>query len=271
MISDLDETIKQLLIKKGEIDPSAVDIEFKTPNREWSASVSKPTINAYLYDIRENHSLRGTEFSVTKDGNGNATRKKNPSRVDLSYLITAWTSDIVDEHHLLWNVLVTLFRYPELPSDVVAGVLQDQEFTIKTAAAQPDGLFNNPADFWSALDNEIKPSINYVVTVPLDLARAVTAPMVKTKVLEFKPPETDAESLVQIIGTVHQTGKPDQGIHEAKVVASEAGMTTLTDEEGRYSFPKLPSGKHTFQVLIAGKKVKETSVTVPSTSYDLEV
>ena len=87
----------------------------------------------------------------------------------------------------------------------------------------------------------------------------------------FKPPETDAESLVQIIGTVHQTGKPDQGIHEAKVVASEAGMTTLTDEEGRYSFPKLPSGKHTFQVLIAGKKVKETSVTVPSTSYDLEV
>ncbi len=271
MISDLDETIKQLLIKKGEIDPSAVDIEFKTPNREWSASVSKPTINVYLYDIRENHSLRGTEFSVTRDGNGNATRKKNPSRVDLSYLITAWTSDIVDEHHLLWNVLVTLFRYPELPSDVVTGLLQDQEFTIKAAAAQPDGVFNNPGDFWAALDNEMKPSINYVVTVPLDLARAVTAPMVKTKVLEFKPPETDAESLVQITGTVHQAGKPDQGIHEAKVVASEAGMTTLTDEEGRYYFPKLPSGKHTFQVHIAGKKVKETSVTVPGTSYDLEV
>ena len=121
MISDLDETIKQLLIKKGGIDPSAVDIEFKTPNREWSASISKPTINAYLYDIRENHALRGTEFSVSRDDNGHATRKKNPSRIDLSYLITAWTSDIVDEHHLLWNALATLFRYPELPDDILQG------------------------------------------------------------------------------------------------------------------------------------------------------
>lgn len=271
MISDLDETIKQLLIKKGGIDPAAVDIDFKTPDREWSASISKPTVNVYLYDIRENHQLRGTEFAITRDGNGNATRKKNPSRVDLAYLITAWTSDIVDEHHLLWNVLVTLFRYPELPGDVMAGQLLGQEYPIKTTTAQPDGLFNNPADFWSALDNEIKPSINYVVTVPLDLAMAFTAPLVRAKILEFKPPDTDAESLVQISGIVHEAGKPTQGIPEAKVVAKEAGMTAVTDEQGRYYFPKLAAGEHTFQVLLTGKEVRETSVTVPGTSYDLEV
>lgn len=271
MISDLDETIKQLLTKKGAIDPAAVDIDFKTPDREWSASMSKPTINVYLYDIRENHELRGTEFAITRDQNGNATRKKNPSRVDLSYLITIWTSDIVDEHHLLWHVLLTLFRYPELPKEVLSGKLLEQEYPIRTTTAQPDGLFNNPADFWAALDNEIKPSINYVVTVPLDLAMAFTAPMVRVKILEFKPPDTDAERLVQITGIVHEEGKPTQGIPEAKVVAKEAGMTAVTDDQGRYYFPKLNAGKHTFQVLIAGKKVRETSVTVPGTSYDLEV
>ena len=145
MISDLDETIKQLIIKKGEIDSAAVDIEFKTPNREWSASISKPTINAYLYDIRENHHLRGTEFAISRDNNGNATRKKNPGRVDLSYLITVWTSDIVDEHHLLWNILVTLFRYPELPKDVVTGPLSEQEYTIKTVRTAKE-IYEDLAD-----------------------------------------------------------------------------------------------------------------------------
>jgi len=270
MINDLDESIKQLLIKKGELDPAAVVIDFQTPDREWSASISKPTINIYLYDIRENHQLRGTEFAITRDENGTATRKKNPSRIDLSYLITAWTSDIVDEHRLLWHVLLTLFRYPGLPEEVRTGLLK-QEYPIKTATAQPDGLFNNPADFWSALDNEIKPSINYVVTVPLDPAMTFTAPIVRAKILEFKPPDTDVERLVQITGIVHEEGEPTQGVPEAKVVAKEAGVTAVTDEQGRYYFHKLTVGKHTFQVLIAGKKVREASVTVPGPSYDLAV
>jgi hypothetical protein len=271
MISELDETIKQLLIKEGKVDPATVDIDFQTPDREWSASVSKPTINVYLYDIRENHQLRGTEFAITRDDNGNATRKKNPSRIDLSYLITVWTSDIVDEHHLLWHVLVTLFRYPELPEEVLSEQILLQGYPIKTLTAQPNGLFNNPADFWSALDNEIKPAINYVVTVPLDVAVEFTAPMVREKILGFKPPDADAERLVQITGIVHRAGQPTQGIPEAKVVAKEAGMTAVTDEQGRYYLSKLSAGKHTLEVLITGKKVRETSVSIPGASYDIEV
>jgi len=271
MINDLDEAIKKLLIEKGKLDPATVDINFETPDREWSASISKPTINVYLYDIRENHQLRGTEFAISRDDNGNATRKKNPNRIDLSYLITVWTSDIVDEHHLLWHVLQTLFRNPKLPEDLLSEQLLAQGYPIKTHAAQPDGFFNNPADFWSALDNEIKPSINYVITVPLDVAVEFTAPMVTAKILGFKPPDTDAERLVQITGVVHKEGEPTQGISEAKVVAKEAGMTAVTDEQGRYYFSKLTAGTHTLQVLIAGKKVREKSVSIPETNYDLEV
>jgi hypothetical protein len=271
MISYLDESIKELLTKKGPIDPAEVDIKFEMPNREWSASISKPTVNVYLYDIRENHQLRGTEWLVTKDENGMATRKKNPSRVDMSYIMTVWTNDIADEHRLLWNILLTLFRYPELPEEVLTGQLVGQFYPIKASTVQPDGLFNNPADFWSALDNEIKPSISYVVTIPLDTDMAFTAPVVTTKIIDYKPPDADAERLVQVAGTVYKAGKPTQGIPEAKVVAKEAGMTTVTDEQGRYSFPKITAGKHTFQVLVSGKKAQEASVTVPDASYDLEV
>ena len=125
MITDLDETIKQLLITKGAIDPVEVDINFDTPDREWSAAISKPTINFYLYDIRENHELRGTEWKISKDLNGIATRKKTPSRIDLAYLITVWTSDTGDEHRLLWHILLTMFRYPTLPDEVLSGQLVD--------------------------------------------------------------------------------------------------------------------------------------------------
>jgi hypothetical protein len=271
MISDLDETIKQVLVKKGAINPAEVDITFKTPKREWSASVSKPTVNFYLYDIRENHQLRGTQWSIQKNPNGKAERKKGPSRLDLSYLITVWTSDIEDEHSLLWSVLSTLSRYPDFPDELLSGQLAGQQYAITATTAQPDGLFKNPSDFWAALDNELKPSISYVVTVPLDLEIAFTAPVVKTKIVDFKPPDAAAERLVQVAGIVHEVGKLAEGITGAKVVAKEVGMTTKTDDKGYYSFPRISEGKHTFHVLVSGKKVREFSVTIPSTSYNLEI
>jgi hypothetical protein len=271
MINELDETIKQLLIKKGKLDSGEVDISFETPDREWSASISKPTVNIYLYDIRENHELRTTEWLVERDTNGMSTRKKNPSRIDLSYLITVWTNDIEDEHRLLWSVIQTLFRYPDLPEELLSGHLAGQDCPINTKTAQPDGLFNNPADFWTALDNQLKPSINYVVTLPLDIGMEFTAPIVRTKVFGFKPPDAEAERFVAIAGTVHEAGKPAQGVAKAMVVAKEARMTAQTDAQGHYQFTKLPTGKHTFQVIVPGKKAKEAAVTVPGTNYDLEV
>lgn len=43
MISDLDNTLKQLLIKMVPLDPAEVDICFDMPDRNWSASISKPS------------------------------------------------------------------------------------------------------------------------------------------------------------------------------------------------------------------------------------
>ncbi len=271
MITDLNETIKQLLTKRGAFDPAEVDISFEAPDREWSGSISKPTVNVYLYDIRENLQLRGTEWTVTKDDKGIITRKKTPSRIDLSYLITVWTNDIGDEHRLLWHVLATLFRYPDIPAELLSGRLAEQEYVIRTTTIQPDGLLKNPADFWSALDNQIKPSINYIVTMPLDIDLVFTAPEVKTKVLGVKPPDAEPENMLQILGKVLEAGKPDKVIPNARVVAKEVGMSAETDEEGQYTFPRMPAGKHTFQVFVPGKKVKEMLITVPSKKYDLEV
>jgi hypothetical protein len=189
MINELDETIKQLLIQKVPLEPSEVDIVFEAPDREWAASISKPTVNFYLYDIRENHELRNYEWTMERNNGRTATRRRAPLRIDLSYLVTVWTNDIGDEHRLLWRVLAALSRHSPLPDELLQGKLKEQEFEIRTTTAQPDGLFKNPADFWSALDNQLKPSINYVVTLPLDLEMVETTPVALEKVLRMKEKE----------------------------------------------------------------------------------
>jgi hypothetical protein len=272
MISDLDEAIKQLLIKKGGLDPTEVDICFEMPDREWSASISKPTINVYLYDIQENHELRNNEWTAGRNNNGMATKRKPPVRVDLSYLITVWTNDVTDQHRLLGHLLATLFRYHELPEELLQGSLREVQWPIKASTAQPDGVLRNSADFWSALDNQLKPSINYVVTIPVDLDVTLTAPVVKTKTLEFKGSNRMApEDFVQISGFVRYKGKPDQGIANAMVLVKELQMTASADESGKYIFTKLSPGSYTFQVSAPGEKKREIQVAVPSASYDIEL
>jgi len=258
-------------VKKGKLDSTEVDISFDMPDREWSTSLSKPTVNLYLYDIRENHQLRGTEWFVEKQRNGMATKRKNPSRIDLSYLVTVWTNDVTDEHRLLWQALTTFFRHPVLPDDVLAGQLGDQLFPIQTQAAQPDGLFSNPSDFWAALDNEIKPSLNLVVTLAMDIDLSFTAAQVSTRTFGFKAPDAPAEKNVRISGRLRAAGKTDKAVAGARIVAREAGRTAETDADGLYSLENLGEGKHTLDVFVAGKKVKEVSITVPAKDYNLEV
>ncbi|MCK4964988.1 MAG: DUF4255 domain-containing protein [Dehalococcoidia bacterium] len=271
MISDLDETIKQLLIKEGKLDPAEVDIVFEMPDREWSGKVTKPTVNIYLYDIHENLDLRNNEWKVVHN-NGVATKTKAPIRVDLSYLVTVWTNDTADQHRLLSHILATLFRHREIPDELLHGSLANTGYPIRTHTAQPDGVLRNSADFWGALDNQLKPSISYVVTIPVDLDVAVTAPEVKTKVLAFHDMEgAISEELVQIDGKVHRKGKPDEVIADAIILAKELQMTATTDEAGKYLFRKMRFGSHTFEVQAPGEEKKQVPVTVPSASYDIEL
>src|SRR6476661_1473508 len=109
MIAEMDETIRQLLLHEGGFDTADVDVSFELPNREWSTGISKPTINCYLFDVRENRDLRQSGMSMVGGGTPQAMRLREPMRVQLTYLITAWTRQVEDEHRLLFQALYTLF------------------------------------------------------------------------------------------------------------------------------------------------------------------
>lgn len=183
MIQDIDDTVKELLVQKVPIDISTVDIKFEMPTKDWATGVSKPTINLFLYDVRENHELRSNQRYVTRSGAA-ATERRAPVRVDFTYLVTAWTTDVSDEHQLLGRVLTTLLRYPLLPEEALKGAMQIQPLPLQASIAQPERT-PNAWDFWGSLDGRLKAGISYVVTASLEPYPAEDLGLVTEKIIRL--------------------------------------------------------------------------------------
>jgi hypothetical protein len=185
MIQDVDDTLKALLVQKAPIDTTLIDIKFEMPNKDWSAGVSKPTINLYLYDVRENHELRSSQGTLVRNGNaGTVTRA--PVRMDLTYMISAWTTDIADEHQLLGQILNALLQYPLLPPEVLQGSMVNQPAPLAAWIAQPERTAN-PWDFWGHVENRLKSGLSYVVTVYFEPFAAQSVQLVTQTTLNIQP------------------------------------------------------------------------------------
>jgi len=270
MIKSLDETIKALILEKGGFKNSDIDIRFDQPTRDWAAGLTKPAVNCYLYDIRENRELRSREWIVEQRPNGQASKKIAPLRVGLSYLVTAWTTEIEDEHLILWRVLVALSSTLILPDELLQGELIHQTLPIPTETAQTSEAMRNLSDLWNVMENELKPAINYTVTLAVDRDYVFTGPMVFTKQVYFtqRGVEMEPESLLQIAGIVHAKKNGAKPIAGADVLVVERGQSVHTDQFGRYTFRNLPPGDYTFRVAAEGRTA-DHKLTIPDGSPDL--
>jgi hypothetical protein len=173
MIRDLDDTIKTFLKARAPRGSllEQVNIGFDLPDAAWRNKLSKLTLNCYLYDIRENREMRTAEPRLVKSADGKtAKRVPAPVRVDCAYCITAWSvsqqEPVFEEHRLLSQVLSLFLRHPTLPREQLVGKLATQIPPYPTLLAAQEGV-KNQAEFWHALDQKLKPSLNYVVTLAM--------------------------------------------------------------------------------------------------------
>src|SRR5262249_37144076 len=113
--------------------------------------------------------------------------RRLPIRIDLSYMIICWTGAVEDQHLLLWQVLETFYRNSPLPHDVLQGRLKQLSHPVRTEVAQSDGILNNVAALWGALANQLRPAVNVVVTLDLDLNEIQSVPIVFARVLKSGP------------------------------------------------------------------------------------
>jgi hypothetical protein len=198
LIDELDSAIEKLLgtAPAGSLLASAA-VAFDIPDAQWRAKLQRLTVNCYLYDIRENREMRTNEPLTARSSDGRrATRIEPPIRIDCAYCITAWstaeTDGVREEHRLLSQVLRRLLQNETLPASVLGGSLATQIPPYPLVIASKDGVKNQP-EFWNALDQRLKPSLNYVVTLamlledpPGDIALGpiVTTPTVTTEPLQ---------------------------------------------------------------------------------------
>ncbi|MEO7587019.1 MAG: DUF4255 domain-containing protein [Arachnia sp.] len=179
MIHEVDSALRAL-IEREALGASGVEVVFDAPTREWAGRRNAPTINVYLYDIRED--LRRRERGLLNEYDKDqrvVARHLPPRHFKLSYLVTAWTQRPEDEHRLLSSLLSGFLRFDALPADLLSGPLAELGLPVAVTVGLPPPEDRAFADVWSALGGELKPSIDVVVTAPIDTGqRYEAAPLV---------------------------------------------------------------------------------------------
>ena len=272
MINDVDEVLRLLLIRDLPIKNGEIDITFDQPKREWSARLNRPTLNIFLHDVRENAKLRNVQWERTRNGNGQAVSQRTPVRVDLHYLVTAWANEPEDEHRLLTGALMSLFRYANLPEDILLESLQDQPVPIPLKVGQYDEL-RTPADLWGALDNELRPGIICTLTIALNPYLPIEAPLVRTRDLRIGQTldprlEMLTEGSEDRFWTIGGQINGRENMEDVRLRLLERGLEIPLQPEGRFAIGNLEEGNYTLEVTVAGK-AKQHKIEVPAPDYEI--
>jgi hypothetical protein len=172
MIHDVDQLLERL-VRRDALNGSAVELVFDAPTKDWVARRSGPTVDLYLYDIREDLQRRVPTWEDARDAGGLVTgRQQPPRRFRLAYLVTAWTQRPEDEHRLLSALLSCFIRNAMVKPGELGGSLEDAELPVYIEVGQPASQERSLADIWSALGGELKPSLDLVVTAPIVVGRS---------------------------------------------------------------------------------------------------
>jgi hypothetical protein len=245
LLADLDESLRTLL--KRELEPhgfGGVNVAFDAPARSWSSTLSGPTVNLFLYDLRESAKGRSATW-VEEQEDARRRSVRPPLRLEVAYAVTAWTRSVEDEHRLLSQVLGILYAFPTLPGDLLAGAVANglHESPPETRVGQrPDGR----PDFWGSIGGDYKASVDYTVLVSCPSGTVLErGPAVRSRTIRIDrtdAPGTPPHTTHTCAGTV--VGPRGEPVADAWVALPEAGRMAATDARGAFVFHGLAEGKH---------------------------
>ena len=275
MIRNLSLSLKNLLVKGAGAYPELAQAQIAFDRPSDSFNPAQPTLSLYLYDVRENTELRSSQGTVERR-NGVAVVQRPALRVATSYLITAWSGGgsgdeaLLSEHRLLSQALQVLAAHPRLPESCLVGNLVDQVPSLPLITAQAEGQ-KNPAEFWAALNNKLRPSLTVMVTFSMPVAEPELAPMVVASEVVLRSGGVTRLDAFRIGGQV--TDAANAALAGATVVLLGKGLVATSDADGRYSLGSVAAGSHTLRVSSA-KQTRDISVVVPptgATAYDVQL
>jgi hypothetical protein len=269
MLPGLHEALESLIYREGRIDRSEVDISFDVPTKEFIDRLVRPTLNFNLLELQENTDLRQSQFQATRN-NGKAQFRALPRRIDLRYVVSALTPNAEDAFRLVWRTLGVLMRFPELPHEGLPSDLAP-EFPIIARVAHPDfGL--KLLDVWSALGGDPRAAFSYVLTVPLDLALTIEAPLILSRNLAFRSRNGMGGYEVQDFVRGVVLDEQELPVEDATVATvREPSAWTRTDAHGRFTLRSPGHGRVLVRVTTPDAITRDIDLDVPSSSYELRL
>jgi hypothetical protein len=168
MIADVDASLAALL-RAEALTGGETEIAFDPPTMDWAAGRSGPVLDLFLYDMYEDSRYRGA--AQTRPGPGQPDRGAagGVRHFRLSYLLTAWTRRVEDEHRLLGEVLEAILGCDHIPAEHLRGRLREEGASVGLGV--PNAAGRSRVDLWAAIGGQLRPSIELVAVVPVRYRR----------------------------------------------------------------------------------------------------
>jgi hypothetical protein len=162
-IRTVDDGLERYLRAKLPLPPDRGDIAFESPTNNWSAQLSRLTINLFLYEVRRSSHPSRSATQRAVDGVSKAQRKPPQPMIELGYLVTAWAGSAQDEHQLLGDVLSRFAAINTIPEEYLPGELSSSVYLTVGEDER-----NRPREIWTATGGSLKASFTLEATVAAD-------------------------------------------------------------------------------------------------------
>jgi hypothetical protein len=267
----LDDTSLPVLVRDA-------DVAFERPVDSYNPAT--PTINLFLYDVRENTELRSNEPVIERQS-GVATIRKPPVRVACSYQVTAWSGSgvtgeaaVLNQLQLLGAVLKVFSGIHAVPAKYLQGDLKNSLYPLSLVTAQAD-LVRNPAEFWTAMGGKLRPSFTVMATIAMDQdVDVVTAPEVSSKIMSFKQIGSNTTDGSIAIGGTVRDAITKKALESVDLTLVELGIQATSDSDGRFQCAAVGAGQYVLRAVKQGYQTKTKAIRVPGTSptsFDIDL
>lgn len=230
MLQLIDAAVEAFLRATVPLGATDVDVSFEAPDREWSAKLTRPTVNVFLWDVRRSSANeRGGLEEIEVDGR--IVRRRPLPRVELRYMVSAWTSDHGDERALLAGLLRAVLAHQEIPATFLPEGLPPEP--LRLHLARPEDQL---PDFGATLDGQLKPALAITIVATVDTGVVVPAgPPVAA--LEFASSRRDTGARSGPVRRV--AGEVTDPAAIGATVISPRGTATV-NETGRFVIAAAP-------------------------------
>lgn len=125
MIHHVDRALESFLRQQVPLPETSVDVSFRAPEGSWTASVSRPTVDVFLWDVAQSPRTTTTGLDQRVSADGRRQQRAVLKQVAFRYFLTVWAREQRDEHELLGAILRCVLGHDVLPETLLPPLLAE--------------------------------------------------------------------------------------------------------------------------------------------------